>query len=302
MYSCPLCYSSDVSEIESLKKNDLIYIYKKDFSMDISDIIKEHVEYLICRCCGLGFFYPLYFGSENFYNQLQKHEWYYSEDKFEYTESCKYVKESQRVLEVGAGKGAFRRYLPNCEYTALEVSPKAKELGEAFGVSIINESVESHSIKRENYYDVVCSFQVLEHVPNIKSFLSSKISCLRPGGVMIVAVPTEDSFLSYAVNNALNLPPHHLSRWNKRSLEKIAKIFDLDVIDISTEPLQAVHKVWYLSVEIQKMFLRNRMLDFSLVRNIVSKGSVLIAKIVNRFFDDDYFLNGHTVIAVFKKR
>jgi len=91
------------------------------------------------------------------------------------------------VLEVGCGKAAFAGHIPkSAEYAGLEFSTQAKEMALLRGIEIKNMSIEDFAIKiNENRdmesagFDVVCSFQVLEHVANPNQFLSAKIACLN---------------------------------------------------------------------------------------------------------------------------
>jgi 2-polyprenyl-3-methyl-5-hydroxy-6-metoxy-1,4-benzoquinol methylase len=76
----------------------------------------------------------------------------------------------------------------------LEFSRKAKEIAFSNGIIIENESIQSHSVAHPAKYDVVCAFQVLEHVSEIRSFIESSIKALKPGGLLIYSIPSADSF------------------------------------------------------------------------------------------------------------
>ena len=52
------------------------------------------------------------------------------------------------------------------------------------------------------------SFQVLEHVASPYDFIRGCVDSLKQG-VLILAVPSSDGFAGMAINNVLDMPPHH---------------------------------------------------------------------------------------------
>ena len=217
-----------------------------------------------CRKCGLKYFTPLIVGDEKFYNSFQEIDWYYMNEKEEYQYAKKFIKNNNKVLEVGCGKGAFARIVPTNCYVGLDLSEKAKKMASKDGVKIKNESIELHAQNHKNYYDVVCSFQVLEHVSNPFSFLNSSIQTLKKGGLLIIAVPSEDSFLRHVTNGILNMPPHHISRWSDDTLNYLIKIFDLELIEIYHEKIQKIHRRYFLSTLISNIFLKPKLVDLNI--------------------------------------
>ena len=89
-------------------------------------------------------------------------------------------------------------------------------------------------------YDAICAFQVLEHVPAPRRFLSTLISCLRPSGLLIVGVPNADGYLRLQCN-ILNMPPHHMTHWSSRSLRSLVNLYPLQLVTLQTEPLASYH-------------------------------------------------------------
>ena len=118
---------------------------------------------------------------------------------------------------------------------------------------------------------------------------------------MIVAVPSEDSFLKYATNGILNMPPHHVTRWSDETFGYIAKRYNLEIETIYHEKVQTVHKGWYFSTLISSLFLQNRLIDLSFTRKILNKLSSLAFKLFAKNIKDEFLPNGHTVLVVFKK-
>jgi SAM-dependent methyltransferase len=100
-------------------------------------------------------------------------------------------------------------------------------------LEIFDELIEVHAQKRPAYYDVVCSFQVLEHVYDVKNFIENAIKALKPGGRLIMSVPNnEPYFLRHSKYETLNLPPHHMGLWNKEVFQNLPKLFPIALKDV----------------------------------------------------------------------
>ena len=137
----------------------------------------EKIEYLCCTSCGLKFFSPSVTGDEHFYyNVLQNPDLYYMDDnKAEYNFASRFITLNDNVLDIGCGKGAFSKNIRFNTYTGLELSTNAKKLANDNGIQIFNQKIQEHSISNQEKYNVVCTFQVLEHVDTseIYTFLKS---------------------------------------------------------------------------------------------------------------------------------
>lgn len=165
------------------------------------------------------------------------------------------------------------------------------------GITILNELIEEHAVKNIESYDVVVSFQVLEHVTNVYSFIKASVETLKKGGLLILAVPSEDSFLRFSVNSILNMPPHHVTRYEDKTFEKIAEIFNINLATIEHEPLQPIHYDYYRNTMFQHKYLNCQMIDGSLKRKIVSR----MGNYLEKHIDEKNLPKGHSVVAVFKK-
>ena len=247
--NCPLCKSKNLNLVAVLPTSNIIDDYQRKHQIEVSACFgnNQELNYLNCSTCDLFFFDPPIVGDEQFYRDFQKFDWYYPEYKNEFKYAIRLIEAKDKVLEVGSGKGAFAVLLPTKRYTGLEYSESATALAQKNGVEVINESIQTYTSKHREEYDVVCHFQVLEHVPEIHEFLKSCVDALKPGGKLIISVPSYDSFSRLVPHFELDLPPHHVSRWTDKALRHIGELFGLEVLDIWHEPLQEAHKVVFAS-------------------------------------------------------
>lgn len=299
---CPLCESSHCNTLENVKKDDLIHLYKRAFGVDVSTLINSDISYTHCQECDLRFFVDnsnqMPTGNDAFYNAFNKFSWYYMGEKNEYQYAKKYIKASDKVLEVGCGKAAFAKFIPTKDYTGLEFSTDAKKLAAKSGINIENISIQEYAKEHPKSFDIVCSFQVLEHVSNPREFIESKLKTLAGGGVMIIAVPSEESCLQDCVNGILNMPPHHVSRFSDKTLQNIAEIFDLKLIDIYHENIQPEHIQMYKSIQWAKKFLPTPLIDRGLLRKFINRFGIIGRK----FIKIPSTAYGQSVVAIYEKR
>lgn len=249
---CPLCGSTHLVKKDAIAADLVVDSYARAFDVDIRAYFKSggRMNLLACEECGLLSYEPMPAGDAAFYEQLQRQPWYYQDIKPEYDFAKTQVGAHDRVLEIGCGKGVFRSFLPaSIEYRGLEFNQAAIEKAMAIGLNVTATPVQDHADTHPGEYDVVCHFQVLEHVSDPKGFLEACAKAVKPGGKLIVAVPAEDSFLSVCENGWLNMPPHHVTRWKDRTLRyALEKQLGMQIEAIWHEPVAEYHQDWYRAI------------------------------------------------------
>ena len=287
--------------LDRLVSEEIEALYHKKFGVEVR-IDDPSIDFVGCPACELHFFYPPNTGGEDLYEQLQEFDWYYMDEKWEYNFACKFIHPEDKVLEVGAGRAAFAQHIGKAKYTGLEFSRKSMERARLAGVRLINQSVEQHA-SVENNYDVVVSFQVLEHVTDPRGFLAATAECLVSGGLLVVSVPSCEGFAGSAVNDALNMPPHHVTRWSRQTLEFIPQILPLKLTGVFYEPIAEYHKLWARRTLIENRIrtalpIRNKLIDRSALGRGIEYLSMLFALLAPWVGKNT---SGHTVLAVYEK-
>jgi 2-polyprenyl-3-methyl-5-hydroxy-6-metoxy-1,4-benzoquinol methylase len=306
MLTCILCDSSKIARLEVLNNDDIALLYAKRAGIDVRHFFdQKHTALYSCNDCNLIFFSPIVVGNSSFYDQLQSYNDYYLKDKAEYTEAAKFITSEMNILEIGCGEGAFMSYINAKSYTGLEYSDKAIEFARNRNLNIIKESVEEHSASYYQNYDAVCCFQVLEHVPDPKSFITASVNCLKPDGLFIIAVPAQDSFIKEAVNFYLNMPPHHVSKWTDSAFRFLPKKFQVKLEMIYHEPLNKVHVLFYLKTKINyglRRFLGIKFssIDKKRISKLIYVLSVGISFIFKPFWSPKKIV-GQSVLIIYRK-
>ena len=249
----PLTGSTNVALDKIIDSKDLISRYKINFDLDVSSYFKGKPHVFIFRCLDTGFrfYYPYGIdGNALFYAHFQKFDWYYMPWKWEHECVKEKVSSIDKVLEIGCGPASFVKKLTqeNIECTGLELNKDAVQMGRKEGLNVFNESIQQHAINHRGEYDVVCSFQVMEHIEQIREVLNSSIDCLKVGGKLFISVPNNNSFLGLDHLNVLNQPPHHMGLWDRKSLYHLQRFFPLRLDDLFLEPPQIYHKEYCTSI------------------------------------------------------
>lgn len=299
MIISPVDNVSEAVLVKEITPEFIIHEYKK-LDIDVSNYFHgvSGVKVFKCKKSGYIFFSPSNIaGDGSFYEKLMHFDWYYNPWKWEH-EVCKNLADSgSEILEVGCAKGGFLYEIGTklgVKGTGLELNRKAIVEGRKKGVNILEETIQYHAKQNSARYDIVCSFQVLEHISDVHSFLQAQIDCLKENGKLVIAVPNNDSFIRLDNGGILNLPPHHMGLWNPDSIKSLEHVFNIKLVEILFEPLQEVHFQWFYNNHLKGLQRRNH-----IVGNLLEKLTRPFYKPVLRLAKG--FVKGHTMVAVFQK-
>jgi len=295
-------HTNIVHKIDTKKIISLYHDY------DVSSFFKNTPEIYVMECkdTGYRFFYPFSTaGSGDFYDYLSKYENYYVPWKMEHLFALEYIKDGDNVLEIGCANGDFLKLVKQQKKITAEgteLNEKAAEKARQKGLTVYMGSLSDLAKKKVGFYDVVCSFQVLEHISDVRSFMQNSISLLKKNGKIIIGVPNNESFIKHTRDPFLNMPPHHMGLWDENSLRKMGNFFKLETVGIYFESLPKYHYRYYYQVMFgDKLGFFGKTGIAKFIGKVINKavfeccGKFIIALRAKKII-------GHTIVIVFQKK
>jgi 2-polyprenyl-3-methyl-5-hydroxy-6-metoxy-1,4-benzoquinol methylase len=303
---CPLCNAGIVNVRSRIKATDLTALWRNS-KVDVCHLIKNDLDFVKCDNCKIEFYYPILSGDDGFYSKLAEWDWYYKHPgKSEYSYASSLISSGDKVIDIGCGIGELSKHITvYADFTGIELSSRAVEIARSMDRNVIQTSVEDAAHDFGGVFDYVTCFQVLEHLTDLESFIPACINLCKKGGRIILAVPNNGGFLASAVNNIMNLPPHHTLMWNKESLFFLAKKYDLRIIDFHNEDLQDVHKVWAHTVKINDAIMKvlgkkQKKIDHTFFSRFLYMASRVFALLSVRVLPS-LVKEGHSIIITLEK-
>ena len=128
------------------------------------------------------------------------------------------------LLEIGCGVGkvASAAVAHGWRVTGFDVSDQAIAVAREHLSCPLYQGTIDDAVARGETYDVVASFEVLEHLREPAAFLSKMRSLLAPGGTAFLTVPNWDCEPVQTTSRADLVPPVHLSFFTRESLLALA--------------------------------------------------------------------------------
>lgn len=246
---CPLCGIRLEKRGTPYSVDDLFSLWE---SMEFSQkTLADHksqakcTQLFECDKCRMGIYFPQIIGTASFYSELSEKSPYYESDKWEFHMAVSDIRKNSSVLEIGCGPGVFLQMATEKtkDVFGVDTNPEAVALAIAKGLSV-EDNLEV-LVSCEGKYDFVVAFHVLEHVPDPVGFFRLLERIAKPGGRIGVSVPNQDGPIQFIEPCIMNMPPHHATRWRKRTFIELAKKYDLKIIKIATEPLLLQNHTYY---------------------------------------------------------
>jgi SAM-dependent methyltransferase len=223
--ACPVTGEPAVRLVQWVTAGFLINLWRIIFKVDARSSFGQQDRFGLWESpSGLHFFDPPLEGDHTFYTQfykflLDRKLWSQDAIRHEFELAARSIRPGDRVLDVGCGFASFRRVIPQASYVGLD--PNFAGYGN--GANVTNQTLSEHLGAHSGTYDVVCAFEVLEHLKSPADMFADMVRATRRGGLVIVGVPHVPSALTRIPNFLLNAPPHHLTWWTETALRALAE-------------------------------------------------------------------------------
>jgi len=272
--TCPICCGAHITERISLPycgsevENYLYNYYRLSNKLAKDEYYRKfkNVDYIICECefCGayfqkqrpgpatLAMLYDEWISSESSGKSafekmsLRDPLHYFSEAAKLVTlamESCS-VRHLPRlkVLDFGMGNGGFALALKAClvDVSATELANERLAFGRSLGINML----EIDASLPDNYYHLINTEQVMEHVVDPKNLLERMAGALAPGGLLKISVPHSESLEAgdyrinwsaprFGRNSPMPLAPlEHLQYFCRKTRKVLAEQLKMKLVEL----------------------------------------------------------------------
>lgn len=253
-FACPVCLRAGFEPTDRTIDLDLIMKrwsevgvqLRPDTMRAFSRAVHGELRLHACAKCGFARFQPVVVGDADFYAAITEDD-YYNNEKWEFDRASAIVSaaNASSVLDVGCGAGHFLEQVRRSANGAVslggvELSEVAAERARAIGFDVFVSRYAEGDFVDLPKADVVCAFQVLEHVADPIGFLAGLKQITRPEGLVLIGVPDAEGLISRHWDSLTELPPHHVSYWTGESLAQAFAAVGLELVSLEREPLSKV--------------------------------------------------------------
>jgi hypothetical protein len=119
----PISGSNNTTLLKVLDTEEIAQRWYKQLGIDVGNTFRsiDKLEYWMCNDTGLRWYEPLEAAaSSHIYSQLEKYEWYYMPEKWEFVKSINSFSPNSTVLEIGSGRGYFIELAQKNVFKSLE--------------------------------------------------------------------------------------------------------------------------------------------------------------------------------------
>lgn len=198
-------------------------------SSEINDLIGYERAYLCkCKTCGFVFskripstneleIYYKNYGLNNYLSPITIKRYNQILDQLEP------YRKTNKLMDVGCGIGFFlvEAKKRGWEVYGTEISEESAKICREKGIQIKEEVLNSENYEPESF-DVITSFEVIEHINNPIDDLKHFYKILRKSGIVYITTPNFNSLLRYKLKGNYNIItyPEHLSYYTPQTLNK----------------------------------------------------------------------------------
>jgi len=159
-----------------------------------------------------------------------------------------------KVLEVGCGNGSRLDLFSKLDLDIIGIDVSREDIEAVKAKGLNANLIDVNEIEKyfePNSFDVVMSFDVLEHAPNLKDTLNRILLLLKPGGWLISGFPASDCFGSRILGKrwaTLSEVPRHVSVPSIQGATRLYEMVELKDIDYFPYPALTCAMVFGMSL------------------------------------------------------
>ena len=145
----------------------------------------------------------------------------------------------EAICDVGAGYGIFleelKSFFPSAFFFAIEPSPDLAKRCRSKGFETLQATAEQSQLWGKEF-DLVITFEVIEHVYSPDRFISSLYQLVKPGGYCLITGLGYEGFDILTLQKHSNsvFPPHHLNFLSIQGFKELFQRAGFSHIDIWT--------------------------------------------------------------------
>tara|TARA_B110000438_G_scaffold234431_1_gene230831 strand:- start:1475 stop:2503 length:1029 start_codon:yes stop_codon:yes gene_type:complete len=172
-----------------------------------------------------------------------------------------FIDSPSSLLEIGAAYGTFCAEIQKRHYfkriVAIEPTPWLAKICRNRGIDVIEKMIENVEFSKDNKFDVVVNFEVIEHLYSPKDFINNCYRLLNKNGLLIITCPNGKGFdFSVLGDKCESIDHEHLNYFNPNSIKILLEENGFRLLNIMTPGK----------------------LDAELVRKKVISGEILLSK------------------------
>jgi len=169
--------------------------------------------------------------------------------------------ENGKILDIGAGTGAFVHYMQSNGWRATGLEPDEAARQNALTLNEVNLLTPDAFYQfPPDSFDVITMWHVLEHVHDLHDYMEQLKKILKPGGRIFIAVPNYTSYDASFYKNfwAAYDVPRHLYHFSPEAMFRLLGVHNL--------LLHATRVMWYDSFYISLLSEKYKKQKRNLVR------------------------------------
>jgi SAM-dependent methyltransferase len=254
---CPACQSKAAAVVQCIDLMTQHCQYSDDEMIQrrlttLAEVPNDRVEMVQCNLCGLEYADPLLAPSAEWYDLVYGTLDLYPAKRWEFDFVLNTMAAGESLGELGCGSGEFLRLCRQAGIPAsgVDFSQQAVDACiraglDAKRIDLKNETADFPNCMRP---EVIVAFQVLEHLENPRALFTWARKWVAPHGKLWIAVPSDRRPSRFmGERDFLDEPPHHMTRWTKEALNRVADGIAWQCRRVIYEPIDWPTKIWWIS-------------------------------------------------------